>query len=122
MTFSSGDRSVTFTVTATQDEFDDDGESVKLSFGAPLPNAVTAGTPSESTISITDDDHPIVRVSFEESSYDVNEGGSVNVMLMLNKAPGRTVTVDIDSTNLGGATTADYSVAVTLKSLRTTQA
>ena len=110
VTFSSGDRSVTFRVTATQDEFDDDGESVKLSFGAPLPNAVTAGTPSESTISITDDDHPIVRVSFEESSYDVNEGGSVNVMLMLNKAPGRTVTVDIDSTNLGGATTADYSV------------
>ena len=109
VTFDSGDRSVTFAVTATQDSDDDDGESVRLSFGG-LPDAVTAVTPSASTISITDDDHPIVSVSFEESSYDVNEGGSVNVMLTLSEAPGRSVTVDIDSMNLGGATTADYSV------------
>ena len=101
---------MTFAVTGTQDEIDDDGESVKLSFGAPLPDAVTAVTPSASTISITDDDHPIVEVSFKKDTYSVNEGGSVNVMLMLNKAPGRTVTLHIDSTNLGGATTDDYSV------------
>ena len=110
VTFISPNTSVTFTVTGTQDELDDDGESVKLSFGAPLPNAVTAGTPSESTISITDDDHPIVRVSFKKDTYSVNEGGSVNVMLMLSEAPGRSVTIQIDSTNLGTATTADYSV------------
>ena len=110
VTFNSGDRSVTFRVTATQDELDDDGESVKLSFGAPLPNAVTAGTPSESTISITDDDHPIVEVSFKKDTYSVNEGGSVNVMLTLDEAPGRSVTIQIDSTNLGTASAADYSV------------
>ena len=40
----------------------------------------------------------------------MNEGGSVNVMLMLSEAPGRSVTIQIDSTNLGTATTADYSV------------
>ena len=109
VTFDSGDTSVTFAVTAEQDSDDDDGESVRLSFGG-LTGAVTAVTPSASTISITDDDHPIVRVSFEESSYDVNEGGSVNVMLTLDEAPGRSVTVDIDSMNRGTATTDDYSV------------
>ena len=31
---------------------------VKLSFGAPLPAGVTAGTPNETTVSITDDDDP----------------------------------------------------------------
>ena len=111
VTFNSGDRSVAFTVTATQDSDDDDGESVRLSFGAlTAVAAVTAGTPSASTISITDDDDPIVRVSFKESSYDVNEGGSVNVKLTLSEAPGRSVTIQIDSTNRGGATTDDYSV------------
>ena len=94
---------------ATQDSDDDDGESVRLSFGG-LPDAVTAVTPSASTISITDDDDPIVRVSFKKDTYSVNEGGSVNVMLTLDEAPGRSVTVDIDSMNLGGATTDDYSV------------
>ena len=108
VTIISPNTSVTFAVTATQDSDDDDGESVRLSFGG-LPDAVTAVTPSASTISITDDDHPIVEVSFKESSYDVNEGGSVNVMLMLNEAPGRSVTIQIDKTD-NGATTDDYSV------------
>ena len=113
VTFISPNRSVTFAVTATQDSDDDDGESVRLSFGALTAlAAVTAGTPSASTISITDDDHPIVSVSFKESSYDVNEGGSVNVTLTLSEAPGRSVTVDIEANtnNGGGATTDDYSV------------
>ena len=110
VTFNSGDRSKTITFEALHDTDDDDGESVTLSFGAltAIP-AVTAGTPSESTISITDDDDPIVSVSFEKDTYDVNEGGSVNVMLMLNEAPGRSVTIQIDKTD-NGATTDDYSV------------
>ena len=109
VTIISPNTSVTFTVTATQDSDDDDGESVRLSFGG-LPDAVTAVTPSASTISITDDDHPIVYVSFEESSYDVNEGGSVNVKLTLSEAPGRSVTVDIEANTNGGGDADDYSV------------
>ncbi len=114
--FDSGDTLKTIIFEATQDSDDDDGESVRLSFGG-LPDAVTEAIPSASTISITDDDHPIVSVSFKESSYDVNEGGSVNVMLMLSEAPGRSVTIQIDSTNLGDASAADYSVpgAVTFR-------
>ena len=108
VTFDSGDTSVTFAVTAEQDSDDDDGESVRLSFGG-LTGAVTAVTPSASTISITDDDHPIVEVSFKKDTYDVNEGGSVNVMLMLSEPPGRSVTIQIDKTEVD-ATIADYSV------------
>ena len=109
VTIISPNTAVTFAVAAEQDELDDDGESVRLSFGAPLPDAVTAVTPSASTISITDDDHPIVEVSFEKDTYDVNEGGSVNVMLMLDEVPRRSVTIQIDKTD-SGATTDDYSV------------
>ena len=57
MTFNAGgDLTQTFTFTATADTVDDDGESVLLGFGT-MPDArVTAGTTSQSTVSITDDD------------------------------------------------------------------
>ncbi len=55
VTFTAAETSKMFTFTAVDDTDDDDGESVKLSFGV-LPNAVSAGTPSETTIAITDDD------------------------------------------------------------------
>ena len=62
VTFTSGDTSRTFTFEATQDEVDDDDESVRLSFGASLPADVTAGTPGTSIVTITDDDVPAVTV------------------------------------------------------------
>ena len=39
-------------VRAARDDVDDDGESVKLTFGTPLPARVSAGTVSESTVNI----------------------------------------------------------------------
>ena len=57
VTFESGQTDKTFTVTAVQDSVNDDGESVKVGFGT-LPNAVTAGATSETTLSIDDDDVP----------------------------------------------------------------
>ena len=64
VTFDSGDTSKTFTFTAAHDTVDDDGESVRLSFGATLPTGVTAGPPATSAVTITDDDVPSVTVSF----------------------------------------------------------
>ena len=52
MTFDSGEVLKTFTFSATQDDVDDDGESVKLAFGTPLPARVSAGTGNESTVNI----------------------------------------------------------------------
>ena len=57
VTFNTGETEKSFTFSATQDMYNDDGESVRLSFGT-LPPAVRAGTPSEATVSITDDDDP----------------------------------------------------------------
>ena len=57
VTFDAGDMSKTITFTATQDNLDDDGESVKLIFGM-LPSRVSAGTTATTTVSITDDDTP----------------------------------------------------------------
>ncbi len=106
--FNSGDTEKTFSFAATDDEVDDDGESVGLGFDT-LPAGVSEGTTNETTVSITDDDVPPVTVSYEESSYTVDEGGSVTVKVKLSADPERTVIIPISSTHQGGASTADYS-------------
>ena len=108
--FNSGETEKTFDFEATDDAADDDGESVKLGFGASLPSRVTAGTPAETTISITDDDVPSVTVSFEQSSYTVAEGNSIAVKVILSADPERTVEVPISATDMDGASSSDYSV------------
>ena len=107
--FNSGETEKTFTFTAASDNVDDDGESVRVSFGT-LPDRVSAGTYSGTTVSITDDDVPSVTVSFEESSYTVAEGNGVTVKVKLSADPERTVTIPITNTNQGGASASDYSV------------
>ena len=109
VTFDSGETSKTFTFTAAHDTVDDDGESVKLGFGATLPDGVSAGTTDEATVTITDDDVPSVTVSFGAASYTVTEGASRTVTVTLSADPERTVVIPIEKTNEGGATTADYS-------------
>ena len=108
VTFDSGDTAQTFTFTATDDAENDDGESVSIGFGT-LPDQVTAGTPGEATVSITDDAVPSVTISFEQAAYAVAEGSSVTVRVTLSADPERTVTVPITKTNQDGATGADYS-------------
>ena len=119
VTFDSGDTSKSFTFTAETDTVDDDGESVQLSFGATLPDSVSAGTPATSAVTITDDDVPSVTVSFGSAAYTVAESddpdttnvteNTVEVTVTLSADPERTVTIPIEKTNQGGATTADYS-------------
>ena len=108
VTFQSGDTEKSFTFTAAQDTVDDDAESVKLGFGA-LPTGVTAGTRSEATVSIADNDDPAVTVRFEQASYTVAEGGSFTVKVQLNMNPERTVTIPLTRTHRGGASSSDYS-------------
>ena len=108
VTFNSGDTSKPITFAAAQDTEDDDGESVKLAFGA-LPTGVRAGATDETTVSIRDDDDPQVTVSFGASTYTAAEGGTATVTVTLSADPERTVEVRITATNQGGATSADYS-------------
>ena len=107
VTFDSGDTEKSFTFTADDDADDDDGESVKLTF-VNLPTGVSAGTISETTVSITDNDHPNVEVSFEQSGYSVTEGSNVIVKVKLNADPEREVIIPIRRTNQG-ASDSDYS-------------
>ena len=108
LTFNSGDTEQSFTFTATEDDLDDDDESVKLTFGT-LPAGVSPGSTAETTVSITDDDVPGVTASFEKSSYNVAEGGTVEVKVTLSDDPERTVTIPITKANQGGASNSDYS-------------
>ena len=110
VTFNSGERARTFTVSAPQDDLDDDDESVKLSFGA-MPDArVSPGTTDETTLSIDDDDNPHVTVQFTQAEYTVVEGSNVGVRITLSADPERTVSIPIPAANQDGATPADYTV------------
>ena len=108
LTFDIGEMSKTFTITATDDSDNDDGESLTLRFGT-LPAGVNAGSPATATVNITDDDVPAVTVRYEQASYTVSEGSSVVINVKLSAAPERTVTIPINKANQGGATNGDYS-------------
>ena len=123
VTFQSGDTEKSFTFTAAQDAVNDDGESVKLGFGA-LPAGVTAGARDEATVSIADNDDPAITVRFEQASYTVAEGDNVAVRVKLNMNPERTVTIPLTRTHRGGASSSDYSgvpASVTFQSGETEQ-
>ena len=111
VTFGPTETSKTFTFTATQDSVDDDEESVDLGFGT-LPGGVSAGLVPKTTVSINDDDVPVVEVSFEHSSYSVAEGETETVKVTLSAEPERTVIITLVPTNQG-ASDDDYSLSAT---------
>ena len=108
LTFGATDTEKTFTFAATDDSDNDDGESVKLTFGT-LPIGLSEGTNNEAVVSITDSDVPTVTVAFKESTYTVAEGNNVTVTLELSADPERSVTVPINKANQDGASNSDYS-------------
>ena len=109
VTFGPTETSKTFTFTAADDAEDDDGESVKLTFGSALPAGVSRGSVPETTVSINDDDAPSsLTVNFEASTYNVTEGSTVEVVLTLDDDPEREVTIPFSKTNQGGASDSDY--------------
>ena len=106
-----GNLTQTFTFTATPDTVDDDGESVLLGFGT-MPDArVTVGTTSQSTVSITDDDHPEVTVKFGATSINVGEGDSATITVTISADPERTVVVPFVVTYGNAVATANPAVA-----------
>ena len=62
-----------FEMRAIDDDEDDDGETVNLSFGT-LPDRVIEGSPS--TLHIIDNDDPVITVSYEKENYEIVEGGN----------------------------------------------
>ena len=113
VTFGVGDQTQTITVKATDDTDDDDGESVTLSFVNDPNGRVRVRTgPASATVALEDNDGPRrVTVSFGAATYTATEGGAdATVIVELDAAPGRSVTIPLVVANQGGATAADYSV------------
>ena len=70
---------------------------------------MSAGTPDETTVNITDDDVPAVTVRFGQGTYTVAEGATQSLTVTLSATPERMVTIPITKVNQGTASDADYS-------------
>ena len=94
LTFSSSDTSRNVTVTAVDDQVDDDGETVTLGFGTLPSNAsIAEALVTTVTVGLTDNDERGVVVS--ASSVRVLEGGSASYTVALDTEPTGTVTVRV---------------------------
>ena len=121
VTFGSRDRTKTFTVTATDDTVDDDGEWLALGFGA-LPDGVTKGSVATERVDLIDDDHPDVTVSYASATYEATEGGSAaKVTVKLSAQPERQVVIPIVAVSGGGATSEDYELSASSVTFSATQ-
>ena len=109
VTFNDGDIEKTIAFMATEDEEDDDDETVKLSFGSSLPARVSEGTRTETTLNIGDDDDPTVTVTFGQTAYTVDEGATQQVTVTVSADPERTIIIPITTTLQGTASADDYS-------------
>ena len=112
VTFQPGQTRLSFTVRAADDGEDDDGESVTLLFsqrGFPDDLEVDRG-PYSATVHLEDNDGTrAVTVSFGAATYAAAEGGAgAAVSVLLDGAPGRSVTVPLTATGRG-ASSADYA-------------
>ena len=109
VTFNAGETEKTIAFMAASDSVDDDDESVKLGFGTSLPDRVTVGTRTETTLSIGDDDDPTVTVAFAKATYTVAEGGTQTVTVSVSADPERTIIIPVTTTLQGTASADDYS-------------
>ena len=116
LVFAPGDTEKTFTVTIVDDEIDDDGESITLSFGAE-PHIKPGGTNETATITITDDD---ITFTFDPAmvTREINENTSAN------RNVGSPVTATYTGTGtltytLGGIDAASFGIDSSTGQIRT---
>ena len=111
VTFRPGQTRVSFTVTATNDSDDDDGESIYLQFaGFDIEDLELDRGPRAATVHLRDNDGAsAVQAFFGAQTYSVEEGSAVDVFVHLDKAPGRALTLLITTAHGNGASSADYS-------------
>ena len=107
LVFAPGDTEKTFTVTVVDDEEDDDGESITISFAE--PHIRSGGTNETATITLTDNDDPEVEVSFGTDTYTAAEGGTATITIELSADPERTLIIPLVKTDQGDTTADDYT-------------
>ena len=79
-------------MTATNDDVDDDGESVTMTFGM-LPEGVRVGSPASTVVQLTDDD--TAGVTLGRTELVVTEGSSATYTVALDSEPTADVSVTI---------------------------
>ena len=124
VTFNDGEMEKSFTFTATQDNIDDDNESVQLGFGTMPDTRVSLGTTDDVTLSITDDDTAALVVS--RASLTVGESASSSYTVKLDTEPTASVTVTISGhagtdLTLSGTTLTNNALTFTAANWNTAQ-
>ena len=112
LTFSANSvASQTISVPVTDDTVDEEEEETFTLTLSNVQGASLAGGASTLAVTgtITDDDDPAVTASFGQASYNVNEGGTVEVTVTLSADPEREVTVLLTHDPQGDTGTDDYS-------------
>ena len=112
VTFQPGQTQTSFTVRATADSDDDDGERVLLHFRRLFPDDLEVGRYGArvATLHLADTDgETAVTVSFDAANYTAAEGGATaTVRVRLDTAPGRAVTIPLTPSHRG-ASAGDYA-------------
>ena len=94
LTIAAGDTSGTISIAATQDDRDEDDETLTVTLSNPSSNA-ELGSPTSATGTIEDDDTNAVILS--EASLEVPEGGSTDYTVVLAAEPRNTVRIDLSA-------------------------
>lgn len=108
LTFAPGETSKSIALSITNDNADEPDETVYLTLST-ASNA-TLGNPASSTLSIQDDDTPLL-VQFASAKFSVNENvGKANVTVSLNQPAPVTVTVGYSASGNTATSGEDYLV------------
>ena len=113
VSFSTGETSKTFVVTARDDFIDNDGRTATITFGT-LPSRVTEGSTDETVVSVTDDDTRGFTITPTSATATVGENATTTYTITLKSEPSDTVTVTIvDPTDSDDATASPSTLSFT---------
>ena len=118
VTFNAGQTTAAFTVTAADDNDNDDGESITIGFGN-LPTGVTAGTPFTTTVNLDDNDAADLVVS--RGSLTVGEDGDGTFTVRLATRPTQQVSVTVTSGDSSAASVPAQPLTFTTGNWETAQ-
>ena len=111
--FNSGENSKSFMFSAASDRIGDPDEKVSFKLEN-LPAGITAGATGETEVTIGDvAPQGSTTVSFGADTYGVSEGLSTTITVVMSPAPGSDATIQIETEDEDGASSADYSLSAT---------
>ena len=108
VTFNAGETSKSFTVSTRENTDDAPDKALTLSLGT-LPEGYVPGTNAALTLTIEDDDDPIVAATFDRATASAGEGTSITITVGLSQAPEREVVLPLTATPGANLAADEYS-------------